>query len=340
VNVFQLSRQFKAALIAREKQAALQMLRRYHDAYAGILAQLGTLTDTMDAARLEGETISQAWLFRERRLQSLLEQTRFQMAQFGAYAGGAVKRAKYEAAIAAAREALELTEASLGVQISASWSTLPVRAIESIAGTFERGSPVDALFAAFPDEAAGAVRRALIVGVATGQGPRAIARTARDALGEPLTRALTISRTETMRAYREASIASYAANPEVVQKWRWTATKTTRTCIVCILMDGQEFDFDTPFGSHVGCRCVPTPVTASWEELGIEGVEETRPTMETGAEWFARQPAEKQREVLGDAKYDAFKAGQFSLRSLVGYSDDPKWGPSRYERSLKSLTPV
>lgn len=340
MNVYQLSRQFKADLLARERSAARQMLRQYHEVYAGIQRQLDTLTDKMDAARLEGKEITTGWLFRERRLEALLAQTKAQMAQFGAYAGSSVRLQKYEAAVQAEREARDLVQASLAphVEIAASWSSLPAGAIESLAGAFQDGGPLNVLFASLGEEAVDRVRSALLVGVATGQGPRVIARTIRDALGQPLARALTISRTETVRAYREASIASYAANDDVVSRWRWTATKTTRTCAMCLAMDGEEFDLDVPFGSHPNCRCVPVPVTKSWEELGVEGIKDTRPQPETGADWFARQSAEDQATILGPAKFELFERGELRISDLVGYRDDPKWGPVRYERSAKTLT--
>jgi SPP1 gp7 family putative phage head morphogenesis protein len=358
VNVFQLSRQFKADLLNRERAAARTMLASYHTAYRGIMAELDKLTAeldefaatqirALDAGRsFDGPSfysvkrVPAEWLFKEKRLSNLLAQVRGQMAQFAAYAGSAVKLRKYEAVIRAEQEARELTRAALGeaaAQVGVAWNSLPAGAIESMVGTFGKGSPVQALFDSFGADAAGGVKSALVRGVALGQGPRDIAVSVRDVLGVPLTRALTISRTETMRSYREASLASYAENQTVVPKWRWTATKTARTCGMCLAMDGQEFDVSVPFGSHANCRCVPVPVTASWEDMGVTGVEESRPTIEDGPAWFDRQPEDVQRQVLGPGKFELYQAGDISLKDLVGYTDHPEWGPSRYEKSLKSV---
>jgi SPP1 gp7 family putative phage head morphogenesis protein len=350
VTVYQLSRQFKAELLLRERAGAREMLASYRVAYRAIMDELKQLTDQMEAharaqARrletgLEARPINTAWLLKERRLLALQGQVREQLRQFGAFAGPAIDAAKTEAALRAEDDARELAFAALGpkaAQISVSWSTLPIGAFESLVGTFGSESPVAKLFASFGIEAAAGVRSALIKGVTIGQGPRLIADAVRSVLGVPLTRALTISRTETLRSYREASIASYAANRSVVRKWRWTATKTARTCAMCLAMDGQEFDMDVPFGSHPNCRCVPVPVTVSWEEMGITGVPETAQEIESGSDWFDRQDKVTQLQVLGPAKFELFERGEIKISDLVGYRNDPEWGPVRYEKSAKSV---
>jgi len=350
MTVYQLSRQFKAELLSRERAGAREMLESYRVAYREIMDELQQLTDQMEAhARtqlrrleqgLEPKRLDVAWLLKEKRLTALQAQVLAQMEKFGAIAGPMVERLKYEAAARAEEDARELAFAALdakAAQISVSWSTLPIGAFESLVGTFDARSPVSKLFASFAPEAGSGVRSALIKGVTLGQGPRLIADAVRNVLGVPLTRALTISRTETLRSYREASIASYAANPDIVRKWRWTATKTARTCAMCLAMDGQEFDNDVPFGSHPNCRCVPIPVTLSWEELGITGIPETSPQIESGSDWFDRQDKVTQLQVLGPAKFELFERGEIKISDLVGYRDDPEWGPVRYEKSAKSV---
>lgn len=75
-------------------------------------------------------------------------------------------------------------------------------------------------------------------------------------------------------------------------------------------------------GSHPACRCVQIPVL------------ENAPLRETGEQAFARLPEAQQREVLGDAKFAAYRNGEISLRSLVGYRNDRRWGETRWERGL------
>src|SRR5206468_1456022 len=84
---------------------------------------------------------------------------------------------------------------------------------------------------------------------------------------------------------REANRESYKANNHIVQGWRWLATHDATTCLICWAMDGEEFDVDTPFASHLNCRCVTTPI--------IDG----DPQRETGPEAFAKLETGFQKQV-------------------------------------------
>jgi len=44
-----------------------------------------------------------------------------------------------------------------------------------------------------------------------------------------------------------------------------------------------------------------------------------------------------QRQILGDAKYEAWSNGDFDLEDIVGKSYDTDWGHGIYEKSLKQL---
>ncbi len=62
----------------------------------------------------------------------------------------------------------------------------------------------------------------------------------RGRLGGNLVRALRISRTEMLRAYREATRRNYQANGDIVAGWRWLCAKQARTCAACLAMDGTH----------------------------------------------------------------------------------------------------
>jgi len=76
-------------------------------------------------------------------------------------------------------------------------------------------------------------------------------------------------------------------------------------------------------------------VTKSWDELGFDGVKETRLELESGEDWFARQPEAAQRRVLGPGKFSAYKDGRLRLADVVQPTVDPVWGRGLRERSLR-----
>ena len=121
--------------------------------------------------------------------------------------------------------------------------------------------------------------------------------------------------------------ATKAIGRDVLRGWRYTATLDSKTSVICAGLDGREFGIDDPSlpfpPRHVNCRSVIAPVVKSFSELGIDAPEipeGTRPAV-TGAtatqvsagtsyaQWFRRQPAGFQREVLGDARYRAYRGG-------------------------------
>ena len=103
--------------------------------------------------------------------------------------------------------------ANLGIN----WNQLPEGAFEAFVGVSGDGAPLGQLLAELGQQSATATKEAIRTGLATGESPVSIANAVRRQAGMPLTRALTISRTEVLRAHREATRLSYAANSNVVK---------------------------------------------------------------------------------------------------------------------------
>jgi SPP1 gp7 family putative phage head morphogenesis protein len=246
--------------------------------------------------------------------------------------------AQQRAAVAAAQaHAAELVPAAAGdgpPGVAVRFDRLPTGALEELVGALADGSPLADLLGELGPAAARSVREALVAGLATGQGPRAIARRIRADLGGSLARALTIARTETLRAYRESSRRAYRANDDVVAGWIWHAQLGPRTCAACWAMHGSRHALDERLDGHPNCRCSMIPVTKSWAELGFPGVPDARPVIEPGEEAFRRLPAADQLAVLGPAKHAAYRAGEIGLADLVARDRSERWGTTRREASL------
>ncbi|MEL7645414.1 MAG: phage minor head protein [Anaerolineaceae bacterium] len=201
-------------------------------------------------------------------------------------------------------------------------------------------------------------------GIVLGYNPRKIAPMIRDALGIQLNRALTISRTEAMRAQRAAATESFKVNADVLKGWRWQVAMSGNTCPVCISMHGSIHPVEERMESHPNCRCSPVPLTKSWEELGAElgvdfsGVEKAGPTLEeiakkynlipeqkrsyarqniTGEAYFRSLSAEEQCKVLGSSKWLAWKEGKFESAQLAKKTYSPVWEAGRGAKNLNEL---
>ena len=319
---------FRNALVRRDDEALKRLMAAYQPAYTRMQARVAALTAQIATAQAAGETVRPSWLVERERLSTLQHQIVAEWARFADAAEQVITETQRAAVAAAHSEARQLTQAALrdaGVTTGADVVRLPLAAMQDLIGVLGDGSPLRGLLNRLGQQAAQDVGDALTHAVTVGRNPRRTARDIRDALGGDLNRALTIARTEQMRAYRSASLRNYQANSDILRGWQWRATPSRRTCPVCLAMDGTEHGLDDPFASHQCCRCCPVPLLRDRET----------PPRETGAEWFANQDAATQRAMLGPGKHALYAEGKLTLADLVGVKEDARWGRSRYQRSIK-----
>lgn len=335
---------YRAQLAANEAQAERQLSEAYARVLKTIEPALSKLYDDMANALAEGEQIPLSWLYEAGRLQQIKKLLASQVNGYGALSQLTVGQLLHEAVALGTKAAQAQLNETVPAGVHWDFGVPSPKALANLTGAMQAGSPLADLFSGFGEEAAANVSGILMRGLTLGQNPREIARDVEQALDIPRARALTISQDQMVRAYRGANHETYRANSDVVAQWRWTCAKSPRTCAACIAMDGTIHSIDEDMGSHVRCRCVPTPVTRSWSDIladsgvDISGLDDLEPVQpQSGADWLKEQSELVQRQVLG-AKYQGWANGDFSLKDLVGRSTDEKWGSSIYEKSLKQLT--
>lgn len=303
---------------------------------------MDTLMGKIAQAKAAGEPMSPAWLYQQQRLKSVLNATKVEIAKFAADASHTATQQQASAVGAALAHAKKLTtqataEALPG--ITGSFVHLNPENMKAIVGFLGDGSPLADLVNTLPLQTSEAVRVALTTGIGLGKGPAWMARQVDIALDMPRHRAETIMRTESQRAYRAVSQATYKANAHIVSGWTWLAYLDALTCPACMVMDGTEHAVDSTLDGHPRCRCAMVPRTKTWDELLGEptGLGDTRPPVRSGKEWFSHQPAHVQQAILGKAKFKAFKEGTIHLDQIVARTDHPGWGTMRRERSLREI---
>jgi len=339
-DIYEIAERYRKALLVSERKAATEMVRAYGESWKRIKTNLDTLTAQITAARAAGEEVSAAWLFQRDRLAGLQRQVESEIGRFAQHAEASVIAQQAEAVRAAEAHAMELMGTSLGTAppgVMLTFNRLPSGAVQDLVGFLQDGSPLRSLLDELGPEASQGVRDALIAGVATGQGPREIARRARLAMGGNLVRALTIARTEVLRSYRESSRRSYQANDDVVAKWIRHEACDSRTCACCFALHGTEYDLEERFETHPNCRGALAPKTKTWEELGFEGIPETQAKVEKGTDLFEKLSDGDKEKVLGKAGFQAYKAGAVKLKDFVGRKASKQWGTTRYARSLRDI---
>jgi SPP1 gp7 family putative phage head morphogenesis protein len=126
------------------------------------------------------------------------------------------------------------------------------------------------------------ISRILAEGLATGQGPRQIAREMNAMIDKMTrTRANLIARTEIVRAHHMANIEEYrAAGIEgVVVKAEWVTAGDGAVCPLCEPLQGKVFKIDEIAGMiprHPNCRCVAIPITPNLDKKKYDGPDLTQ----------------------------------------------------------------
>lgn len=332
---------FRRELIERDNAVRERLTAAYRDILESLESDRRQLMRLISDRRSAGETVSRTWLLRQELLQRMIEQVERELQRVMGVIEGEITANQIAAVEAAQQQSLQLMDAALGPRpatVSVSFAQLQPEVIRELVGILE-GRAIAELLSDLPPQAAQEVRDAILTGVGRGRHPNTIARMIARALGGNLVRARRLSRTAVLYAYRGASSETYKANRNIVNGWRWTATLDKRTCPACIALDGREFPVDTPFKEHWNGRCTAVPITKSWAELGFSGVPDRRPhlRMQSGADWFAKQPPEIQREILGPAAYKGYQSGDFGLEDFIKQSDDRILGEIFHQAPLKDL---
>lgn len=327
----------RAALRAQEAAAQADLARQYGPAWVRIRARMQTLIEAIAAARAAGIVVDVGWLASQGLLQGLEQTAMVAVRAYVDVANRTISRATAAALISGAVDAEDLARASVpsGLPFDAG---LPAAQLTELAASLRPGAPLRVLLDELPFDAAKRARETLVVGLAAGDNPRVIARALRTSMGGNLARALRISRTEILGAYRRAAISRYREHSGVLAGWVWIAELGPRTCAACLALHGTVHPLDEQFASHPNCRCTPAPLTKTWAELGVTdpSVKETRFSVaESGEDWFARQPRAVQLRILGPSKLAAYEDDRISLPDLVQPTLSPIWGHGIRERSLR-----
>ncbi|GAA5229257.1 phage minor head protein [Arthrobacter cryoconiti] len=188
------------------------------------------------------------------------------------------------------------------------------------------------------------MKRELVRGIATGTNPKETARRivkgAEGRFNGGLTRAMTIARTETLSAHREASLQSALASKDVLANWRWSCALSGRTCPACLAMNGQTFPTETtgPDG-HQNCRCARVDITKSWAELGFTGITEPDDIFPDAQAWYENLTPDSQTKIMGKTRRDLLVKDEIEWSDLAKRQDNPGWRQSYVVTPLKDLKP-
>jgi SPP1 gp7 family putative phage head morphogenesis protein len=332
-TTLRLTKQLRRDLLAVTNDHDRKLTAAWVDAWDLVSTDLEAAINEL-AANAQGGLFSRATLLRSRRLQIVLQHIAQTLVGLSENAGQLIID-DLPGVVKAAGEAQEQIIASQLPKAErdnlAGWERVDTRQIDAIV---KRSSEqITSQLWPLSAEADAVIRREIVRGVATGSNPRQTAsrimKGAEGGFNGGLSRALAIARTETLDAHRAAAAVSHQANEEVLGGWVWLTNLSSRTCPACLGMNGSEHPLTEPGPlGHQNCRCSRMPRTKTWAELGIEGMDEPGPVTPDTDEWFAAQDDKTQRGILGAARYDAWKRGDYPISTWAVRKDNPEWRAS------------
>ena len=321
-----LTNEYRQRLIDREQSTVDDMARRW----LAIERQLND--DFIELAELANQQYEQFGkfsredLYQLNRYTTLLAQLRQQLARFNAFSESQINQLVIDAVLDGLSSPIELINAVASVDLA--FDRLGIEATENIAALARAGQPLNTILARNYPVTVSAITDQLLTGVAAGYNPRKIAnKIVKNGLSQGLNHILLVARDQANRAYREASRQQYEQSGLVTSYIRIAAKQPGRTCLACLALDGTEYATNDLMEVHPQDRCAMIPVVRRYP----------KPTFPAGEVYFTSLDVNTQRDWMGEARYELWKAGQFKFKDMAKIINNDVWGPSAQVKPIKEL---
>ena len=248
-------------------------------------------------------------------------------------------------------EAAASTKAMASIGLNASVPTASVLKA-MVSDTLLQGAPLKAWWAKQAEDTAFKFSAQVRQGVAQGETLQQIITRVVGSEKKCITGVLDVSRRNAstlvhdsiMQIANDAKLAVYQENADIVKGVQWLATFDMHTCETCAAYHGAQWDLDgnpingttLPFITpplHPNDRCVLTPVTKTYRELGIDIPEVTGltrasdlgqiPTGTSFSDFLDRHSKAEQDKFFGKGKADLWREGKITLKDLVAQNGRP-----------------
>lgn len=319
----------------------LALTKAWVEAWDVLLPQFQAAVDDLVAQAANGR-VTKTMAARSVRLQGALESTKEYLQALAPEAADTISRDIPEALRLAVDGHAQIVQTQLppgSAGVGLTFARVPEEALAAmVARTTET---IHALTRPLPADVVRLMKKELVRGIAVGDNPRATAaRIVRQAEGRfngGLTRALVISRTETLDAHRAATKASEKANRQVLTEWEWHASLDPRTCPSCLGRHGQRFPLEEegPLDHHQG-RCARVSVTKSWKDLGFDIPEPPSETPDAQA-WFNSLTEDTQRGIMGAERLRLLQQGDITWQGLSQKRTTAGWRDSYHPTPVRDL---
>ena len=323
-QVIRLLRSFREALLDREDAQLKRMAKQWLEIEQLLENDMLILAREIQEAKFAGLPITEQLIARMERYKILNEQLKREVLKYA--------KDKAAADIAAEQLAYGLhgiegaSAAIKAIKSGVMFNLLSTDALTDYIGMLGDGTPLYRLLKeAYPDALDGVIK-GLLNGVARGLGPNQIAREMVNGLGLGLDRITLIARTEQLRMWRTSTAKQYEESG-VVRHSRRLCMKDKRTCLACLMADGEIIPLKSVLSDHPRGRCTSIPVVVGAPEIRFQ----------LGKDWFLEQNEAIQREMLGDGMYELWQSQGFDISQIGGTAVSKTWGNSPRVKSIQEM---
>lgn len=115
-----------------------------------------------------------------------------------------------------------------------------------------------------------------------------------------------------------------STNRQLLSGMKWVSVLDKRTTLVCQARDGKIYPIGTSVRPPAHYRCRSVMIMMIRDEYRVPNLERTRSAMDGPVSdkidyerWLKSQPADVQREILGESRYELFAKGGLTVDNFV-----------------------
>jgi len=330
-RIYDSAKKYRKEVLLKQRLALTKMRAAWKRALKNTLKSLALVEDQIDDLLDSGVNNIDGYLKVRERLLNIADLAEEGIKKYSDEAFEITKNGQLVMATLANEATEKITLSVLGkppTPIEITWQKINPKVLESFVGFTADGSPLNELFEKIAPGASQAIVETIEEGLVIGRNPRQVASSIRKQINLSSYKAERITRTEMIRASREATRQSYEENLTIVNGYQRMATADDRTCAACLALSGKEYKTNQIMPSHPQCRCVIVPKTKSWYEItGIEGFDDDDGgKIPTGDEILNSLGDERARLILGPSRFNLWKNGT-SLEKMAQIINNVDYGP-------------
>lgn len=288
--------------------------------------------------------------YQQKRLETLLKQTRVTIRNAYGAISRKVDKDMIELSELTAESMVDLTNAAVGFDVMTT-ATPPTLLRQIATDTLIEGSKSRDWWARQAGDTRFRFENAMRDGVLRGETIQQLGKRARDVMPTSRRNAEALARTVTINVSNEAALRTFQENDDVIEAIEWVSTLDSRTTDICRALDGLKWTIEgyKPIGhdkvfpgatAHWACRSTQVPVIKEEERLPPSkrkgankvGTRASKPDGTRGGQvsadldyesWLRRRTKAEQLKILGPGRYQLWKTGKLTQRDFTDNLNRP-----------------